>query len=132
MRELINMKQTRNNKQKEIIKNIITNADGHYSADEIYQMALKVDNNIGRATVFRNLKALAENDEIGYIQMIDGADCFESIKKPHYHFKCKKCNKLFDVDVTQMEDINKHISKHEVDSHVIIFTGTCDECLNKQ
>ena len=85
------MKQTRNTKQKEIIKNIITNADGHYSADEIYQMALKVDNNIGRATVFRNLKALAENNEIGYLQMIDGPDCYESLKEPHYHFKCKKC-----------------------------------------
>ena len=123
------MKQTRNTKQKEIIKNIITNADGHYSADEIYQMALKVDNNIGRATVFRNLKALAENNEIGYLQMIDGPDCYESLKEPHYHFKCKKCNKLFDIDVSYMEEINKHISKHEVDSHVIIFTGTCDDCL---
>ena len=86
-------------KQRKLILEQFFLADRHLSVEEIYQR-LK-ENNIGLATVYRNVKIF---NSIGIVKEIavDGVSYYELkiySKKPlHIHFQCVKCNDIIDID----------------------------------
>lgn len=106
----------------------------HPTADEIYA-AVKADYpNISRATVYRNLKLLAEAGEIGEVEMPGGADHFDYQTSRHYHVRCTRCGRIFDVDMEYIPDLEKSIKNtqgFQLNGHDIIFKGICPECLSE-
>ncbi|SJZ86717.1 Fur family transcriptional regulator [Anaerorhabdus furcosa] len=125
------MKEVRNTNQKEIIKQVIMNNKDHLTGDQIYEMVKEHMPSISRATVFRNLKRLVELDEIGHIEIADGADCFDYRKHDHYHFKCNECHKVFDTSIPYDNGLDTIDPEFKVDHHVTLFYGICPECLKK-
>ena len=107
---------------------------GHVSADEVYDVIAAEHPNISRATVYRNLNRLAEMGKIRKIEVPDGADRFEHWSHKHYHVRCEKCGRSFDVDMPHREGLEAHIrGTHGFDftGHDIIFSGVCPACKNK-
>ena len=92
--------------------------DGHVSADEVYDVIAAERPNISRATVYRNLNRLAEMGKIRKIEVPGGADRFEHWSHKHYHVRCEKCGRIFDVDMPYMEDLEARIR----DTHGFDFT----------
>lgn len=108
--------------------------DGHVSSDEVYDVIAAERPNISRATVYRNLNRLAEMGKIRKIEVPGGADRFEHWSHKHYHVRCEKCGRIFDVDMPYMEGLEAHIrDTHGFDftGHDIIFSGVCPACKNK-
>ncbi|MEG0358849.1 Fur family transcriptional regulator [Anaerorhabdus sp.] len=122
------MKRERNTNQKEMIKAEVQLHQGHLTGDQIYALVKEKMPGIGRATVFRNLKDLTEKGEIGYIPTVDGAGFFDYRKHNHYHFKCTKCNRLFDTNVPYNDSLDKVDSRFKIQNHVTLFYGICPEC----
>lgn len=125
------MKETRNTNQKEVIKKVINEKKDHLTADQIFHFVKEINPDIGRATVFRNLKFLAEQGEIGYIPVMDGADCYDFKKHNHYHFKCTQCHHVYDTSVPYDETLDKKVSEYAVERHVTLFYGVCPTCTRK-
>ncbi|NLX61157.1 MAG: transcriptional repressor [Tissierellia bacterium] len=123
-------------KQRKLILEQLFVSDRHLTAEEIYEK-LK-DDNIGLATVYRNVRMFSN---IGIIKeiIVDGVSHYELkiySKKPlHLHFHCVKCNDIIDIDTREIilkylklnkaiEDTND-LEIYDID---IMFFGLCKRC----
>ena len=103
----------------------------HATADQIYEAITKKNPTISRGTVYRNLNRLSQMGQIRKVEVTGGADCFDHRCDEHYHVRCEKCGRVFDVDMVPIADIEKRIG----DPHGfrftgcdIVFKGICPDC----
>lgn len=122
-------------KQREIILDVLTKNAIHPTAEELLEI-LKRDNlNVGMTTLYRNLNQLAQT---GMIKKIDGLESpahFDHNTFEHYHFICKKCNRVFDIPQEVAPDIIKNTQKatgFDIISHDIVFHGICSDCKKRK
>lgn len=123
------IKQT---KQRERILEVIRDAHGHMTADEIYQELKKEQADIGVATVYRNVKYLFEHKMVNRIKHPDYGYVYDANLERHYHFHCQHCNKMYDIDNMYNESLNRKIEKEfggKVYHHMTFFYGICPDCL---
>ena len=121
----------RNTLQKDIILKTVNGLTNHPTADMIYSEIIKLHPTISKATVYRNLNLLAKNGEISKVKMLDGPDCFDYKKIPHYHAKCDKCGKIIDIDMQYMinlDNIAQSCDGFSYQGHTLIFNGLCSDC----
>ena len=117
--------------QRSIILETIKNITAHPTADDVYKAVLKENPTIGRATVYRNLNKLCEEGLIKRRVIPNDADHFDTNCSNHYHAKCMKCGRIFDVDMDYIPEIEKYLknaSDFEIIEYNIIFKGYCRYC----
>ena len=71
----------------------------HMTADEIFSHARQAMPHIARGTVYRNLKLMELDGEIGHLEMPDGPDRYDANPSPHGHLLCESCGDLADLPV---------------------------------
>ena len=133
----------RNTIQRTLVLDAVNRLKSHATADEIYEAVVQTHPRISRATVYRNLNFLAEEGsnrnlnqladdaEIQKLAMPDGPDRFDHILQRHYHAKCSRCGRVFDVEMDYMEDIIRLVKDAHgfaIDGHNLVFTGVCPSC----
>ena len=125
----------RNTKQLSFILDTIKMMPRHFTADDVYEEVKKEYPGLGQATVFRNLNKMAEEGILLRIEVPGGAREYELMAPKHYHAKCMKCGKLFDVEMDYMPNLEKKVKDahgFQFSGHDIIFTGLCSSCIKKQ
>ena len=126
------MKNERNTLQRKVILDELVHMYEHPTADQIYLRIHDKYPTISRANVFRNLKALAEQNRVLRIPIPSGADCYESITKPHYHIKCNVCGRVEDVTFPYMDKVESDVQSMEgnflITGHSLVFEGLCEDC----
>ena len=111
-------------KQRESIKKFLISRYDHPTAETVY-MNIKEE--------FPSLLA-----DIGEIQKLStgiGPDRFDGNPKPHYHFICKECGSVLDLNVTGLDHINVLAAQDfdgEIEGHVTYFYGKCSSCKAKR
>ena len=123
---------TKYSRQRECIKEYLSSTKEHPTADTIYMKVREIYPNISLGTVYRNLSLLAERGEIVKLSCGDGCDRFDGNTAPHYHFICKHCGRVIDLDMEPIEHINTIANAHfggRVDGNITYFYGLCDECV---
>lgn len=124
----------RNTIQRSLVLETVNRLGCHATADEIYAEISREHPTISRATVYRNLRILAEMGEIRRLEIPGSADCFDHIYEKHCHVKCESCGRVFDVDmdfVTGLESEIRDSRGFDFTGYDIIFHGICPECKNK-
>lgn len=124
----------RNTIQRSIVLSAVRALKTHPTAEEIYREINTAHPNISRGTVYRNLNVLAEQGTILRVLIPDAADRFDFNTVGHYHFRCRECDRVTDVDYPYQADINSEIARKygcEVTEHTIVFSGRCAECIAK-
>ncbi|MGB3683744.1 MAG: Fur family transcriptional regulator [Rubrobacteraceae bacterium] len=102
--------------------------NGHLTADEVFEKARRELPELARATVYN---ALGELVRAGLLQMVEGrgATLYDPNPDPnHHHFRCRACDRLYDVQVEGLEKIGVSGEGFDVDRKNITFTGTCPNC----
>lgn len=121
------MKQTR---QKLLILDTVKSMKNHPTAEEVYKEISSKNEEIGIATVYRNLNAFANKGLISKVILPDSADRFDYRLDNHEHFLCTECGKVFDADVTvTITPQNKNSS---FSGYSLTLFGICDECRNSK
>lgn len=124
----------RNTMQKEITYEAVAEFMGHPNAEEVYEIVNRKYPTISKATVYRNLKTLAEEGKLRRIESHSRLTetRYDMTMTIHSHGVCKECGKIVDVDVVGEDSIEvSSISREagfELLSHEIIFEGICREC----
>ena len=121
----------RNTVQCHLVSEAVKKLQCHATADEIYNEIAKEHSNISRSTVYRNLNRLSEIGKIRKIEIPGGPDRFDHLCHRHYHVKCVKCGRVFDVEMDYITDLEKNIKDthgFEITGHTILFDGICPEC----
>lgn len=122
--------------QREMILRAVRHMHGHPTAEDVYQEVHREYPAISKATVYRNLHQLAQEGEIKPVLLPDSPERFDNKLRKHYHFQCKSCGRIFDVetkDLAGIDDAGLNNSVHraygfQVDEHDIIFKGICPQC----
>ena len=121
----------RKSKQREAILRVVKGTTSHPAADWIYEQVRKEIPNISLGTVYRNLKLLKQEGEILELDFSNTLARFDGNIRNHYHFKCERCGRIFDVDEPLHKEIDKRISQKlgfKVFNHLLEFHGLCKEC----
>ena len=117
--------------QREIILNTIRKMHHHATAEEVYAAIHQQHPTISKATVYRNLQRFAQQGELVPLQLEGDATRYDRRLFQHYHFVCRACNAIYDVDMAPLADINQQVQEQfgfSVDQHDIVFKGICTEC----
>ncbi len=121
----------RNSKQRQAILKVIKDTTSHPDATWIYEQVRKEIPNISLGTVYRNLKYLKQDGEIQELQ-IGSQNRFDGNVVNHYHFKCDKCNKIYDINFELDKTISHEIARKtgfKVTHNYLEFGGICNTCL---
>ena len=118
-------------RQREAIKEYLSRTEEHPTADTIYMDIREIYPNISLGTVYRNLNLLVEKGEIIRINGLDESDRYDGHTHNHYHFLCKECKRVLDIEMDAIDQINDIANKNfpgKVEGHVTYFFGICDDC----
>ena len=113
---------------KEIIKN-----KGHRESEEIYLAIKNSKTHVSRATVYRTLDILVQNNFVRKLNLGDGRARYESkINSLHHdHLICEICHKIIefvdqDIEMLQEKIANKY--QFSLQRHIHHLFGICKEC----
>ncbi|QKF82868.1 transcriptional repressor [Halarcobacter ebronensis] len=136
LKKIVKQKGLKYTEQREIVLNILFNANEHLTAEEIYNL-IKVkrpDSNIGIATVYRALSFLEEVNLITSIAFgTDGKKYESNFKDHHDHLICTQCGKIvefMDDEIEKRQDKIAKKNKFKVSSHSMQLYGICSSCQN--
>lgn len=121
----------RNTIQRSLVLEAVNRLQCHATAEEIYDAISREHPHISRGTVYRNLKQLSETGEIRKLEVPGSADHYDHRTHNHYHARCLKCGKVFDVEMDYMEDLERSIRDahgFDIRGHDIMFRGVCPAC----
>lgn len=128
------MKTLKYSRQRESIKSCLMARSDHPTADTVYAAIREKYPRISLGTVYRNLNLLVELGEAQKLACGDGKDHFDGDTSPHYHFVCKCCGAVSDLDLTPLEGVTEKAQETfpgRIDSHTTYFYGCCPNCLNQ-
>jgi len=113
------------------ILNFLRGNFSHPAVEEVFEALRKKLARISKATVYRNLKFLAEKGLIQEVN-IKGVSRFEPNLDPHHHAICRDCGKIMDFESKELTEysleIAKKIKEMDVKSSSTNFYGICKEC----
>lgn len=125
------MSETRNTPQRKIILSSLMQMHCHPTADQVYAYIHARHPKISRATIYRNLSLLAEQNLIQKVPIPKGADCFDFQPHPHYHVQCEHCGRIFDLSLPYFERLEQQVADKQgfiLHKHHILFEGICPDC----
>jgi len=134
LKKIVKQKGLKYTEQREIVLNILLRADGHLTAEEVYNLikTKKPDSNIGIATVYRALGFLEEVNLITSIAFGSDGKKFESNQKEHHdHLICTDCGKIIeflDDEIEKRQDRIAKKNKFKITSHSMQLYGICNTC----
>jgi Fur family peroxide stress response transcriptional regulator len=104
----------------------------HPSAEKIYNEISKKYPGMSFATVYSTLAKLVEAGEIQELDIDPNKKRFDPYTPLHYHFYCKSCGNVYDVDydISLTPNITK-IAGHQIEVIQINFKGICKNCTKK-
>lgn len=121
----------RNTIQRDMVFDAVKCLGNHASADEVYEYIVRDHPSIGRATVYRNLSALAKDGMILHIQVPNGADRYDHNTMDHYHVRCVKCDHVYDLEMEDLPEPMKYIRNSygvKILDYELLFNGICCSC----
>lgn len=120
--------------QRLMILSALRHADGHLTANEIFEQVRMDYPYVDISTVYRTLGVLKELRLVSETDMGAGDTIYEWVRQQrrHHHLICRSCGGVASLDHTYLEDLGAEILaesgfKPDID-HFAIF-GLCSRCL---
>ena len=118
-------------RQRESIKEYLSNTCEHPTADTVYMHVKQEYPNISLGTVYRNLSDLQKNGDIIAITTGDGTVHYDARITDHAHFYCANCHSVIDVFISKADEINA-FAENQLDCTVsgqqLVLFGCCKNC----
>lgn len=118
-------------RQREALLMLLQSTRTHPTAEWLYTELKKSFPNISLATVYRNLNLLAQTGEIIRLDVGTGTEHFDAATKNHYHFVCRCCDAVIDLDlppIVQLDHMAEKNNPVRVENHSLLFYGVCKNC----
>ncbi len=106
--KLIEEKGIRPSPQRTMIYDYLYTHHTHPTVDMIYTELSPLYSTLSKTTVYNTLKLFAEKNLVQVVKIEDDELRYDVETKPHIHFKCIECNKIFDIFADdQIQNLNK-------------------------
>lgn len=118
-------------KQRQAVLQVIRDAEGHLTANEVFEDARRVLPGISFATVYNSLRYLKQEGLIGEVSFGNDASRYDRNLARHDHAICRVCGKLVDLDLEIPDGLVKtaaKLSRFQPDSIELTLRGLCPQC----
>jgi len=121
-------------RQRVAIAELLEDVEEFRSAQQIHQMLQERGQEIGLATVYRTLNAMAEQGQLEVFLQPTGEHTYlrcEPRSEHHHHLVCRVCGRTVDVAAPELERIVEALAADHAFTdveHSIDFLGTCRDC----
>lgn len=123
--------------QRKLILSAFYEAEGHLSAEDLYQQLRNTDPSLGQATVYRTLKLMKDAGLAREHRFGDDVTRFEPRlgHGHHDHLICDGCGATVPVFNQQIEELQSELARehgYKPTSHRMYLYGICPECQGKK
>ena len=123
--------QRKRSKQRDKVLGVVRSTKSHPTADWVFHEVRKDLPNVSLATVYRNLNLLVESGEINEV-LCDGQLRFDANKDEHFHFICRSCKGIYDIDEARVSSPDFKLPRGYLVQDVRMdFYGVCPNCQAK-
>jgi len=114
--------------QRLAILDYLKGVTSHPTCEMIYYDLKNTMPKLSLATVYRNVKYLADNNLILQIKGNDGKSHFDGNTTSHLHFVCKDCKKIYDIWTKKIPAFSGIKEVGKIDTIDCTIYGTCYKC----
>jgi len=111
---------------------LIARRQGHFTAADLLADAEQHSLRIGRATVFRLLEILADQNLVERVDLPDGRHAYVPCEPSHHHhLVCVSCGAISEVDDCGIDAVTDEAARRsgfEIQSHRLELFGRCPRC----
>lgn len=124
----------RTTRQRTAITALMDDLDEFRSAQQVHVLLRDRGAEIGLATVYRALGAMASAGELDTLRTESGESLYRRCERPdrhHHHLVCRVCGRTVEVQGPNLEALVKAIgAEHGYTDveHTLELFGTCAEC----
>ena len=118
---------------REKILHLLEHTGSHPTAAWVHDRLRQEYPKVAIGTVYRNLNILVSEGKLKNVRFDDATDHFDANTSKHYHFICKSCGAIRDLDIPFDETLEHKVSSQtgfEVHHHRLDFYGLCEHCRN--
>ncbi len=102
----------------------------HPTVDKIYQELVLGIPTLSKTTVYNTLKLFVEKGIVIIINIEDNETRYDADVTLHGHFKCRKCQNVFDFNIGKTDLSLEDINKFKIEETHIYIKGICKKCNN--
>ncbi len=115
-------------RKRALIYNYLMTKRNHPTVETIFRDLLTKEPSLSKTTVYNVLNLLIEKNLVQTISIEGNELRYDADVKPHGHFKCTSCGKIFDFDVD--EKMYPKIPLEGFTTHQVQYyiTGECPHC----
>ncbi|NLC17826.1 MAG: transcriptional repressor [Clostridiales bacterium] len=130
------MEGQRNTRQKQLLLNILREADRPMSINELHTKLSEVLPKIAKSTIYRNIDSLLAQNLIDKYRLNDN-EVYYKIKADSHEHKhyliCDNCKKTFDLPSCPIRDLENAMKEKGfiIKDHQIQINGLCKSCAGK-
>ncbi len=119
----------RNTRQRGAIRRAFQRSNRPLGTDEVLELARSEVGGLGIATVYRNIRTLADEGWLKVVELPGEVPRYEvSGKGEHYHFRCTNCGRVYEAPGC-LESINEIVPEgFKLERHTLVLYGRCPEC----
>lgn len=118
--------------QRQMIVELVEQATGHISAENIYDQVHARFAMVNRSTIYRTLWLLDELGLIYHHHLQDGATAYHADHPSHVHLICSKCGRLQELEDLSIGDALQKalLEQHGFQAEITHFaiSGVCAQC----
>lgn len=121
----------RQSRQRDIVLEVVRSTMDHPTADWVYRQARRRLSRISLATVYRNLKRLADEGVIRELHAAGHAVRFDGNTGRHYHIRCLGCGRVSDLPISVEPLLEQHAARatnYRILGHQVEIHGLCPLC----
>jgi len=133
LKEILQQNGLRLTKQRQGLWNELRSSNKHRDAEEIFFTLHNRGLKISRATVYRTIEVLVNNNMIEKLDIGDGRARYEYNAKSmhHDHLVCTNCGKIIEFHNAEIEELQIKIAKgnkFKLLNHSHHLLGICEDC----
>ncbi len=114
---------------------ILQNTNKHPSASWLYNELKTEFMDLSISSIYRNLNILLDQNLVRKIRTESSFDHYDANTDLHYHFICRLCDSIIDINVDVFKDLNNQASEatgYRIEGHRLDFYGACPSCYEEK
>jgi len=121
--------------QREMVILALHEADGHLSAEGVYERVQRQNPYVDVSTVYRTLELLREMGIVSQCQVNGHQALFElTMRSPHHHLVCRNCKTMLDIASGDLDDLKTLLLERyhfKADLGHLVLEGLCSRCASQ-
>ncbi|MFC1944409.1 Fur family transcriptional regulator [Chloroflexota bacterium] len=122
--------------QRRLLLELITQAQGHLDADELYRRAKEVEPGISLSTVYRNLRLFKKMRLVEERHLTQEHHHYEAkAGTEHHHLVCLGCGRVIEFESRLIGLMKSQVGKKEgfeITGTEVQLIGYCPQCLRNR